>query len=178
MDVALFDVPLETIISKNRFMASKPAHSGTEKLPSAGGIDYGILPELVGYHLRRAQVAAFGDFAAATRSLNLTPGLAGILIVVSRNAGLSQTALARAMGIENSTLVEVIDKLEQRDLVERRPAPRDRRTHALYLSREGQHLVKRLEPLIREHEARLLRDFTDAERQRFIDFLRRLGDAP
>jgi len=160
-------------------MASKTAPIGPEKPPAEPGsaIDYGILPELVGYHLRRAQVAAFADFATATQSLSLTPGLAGILIVVSRNPGLSQTALARAMGIENSTLVEVIDKLEKRELVERHSAPRDRRTHALHLTRTGQQLVKRLEPLVREHEDRLLRNFTAAERQRFIGYLRRLADA-
>jgi hypothetical protein len=37
--------------------------------------------------------------------------------------------------------------------------------------------VKRLEPLVREHEERLLRNFTAAERQRFIGYLRRLADA-
>jgi len=159
-------------------MASKAVPIGSEKLPAEPGpVDYGILPELVGYHLRRAQVAAFADFASATQSLSLTPGLAGILIVVSRNPGLSQTALARAMGIENSTLVEVIDKLEQRELVERHAAPRDRRTHALHITRTGQQLLKRLEPLVREHEERLLRNFSAAERQRFIGYLRRLAEA-
>jgi DNA-binding MarR family transcriptional regulator len=160
-------------------MATKSIASRADQtaLDRGAAIDFGILPELVGFHLRRAQVAAFADFSAATAALNLTPGLAGILVLIMHNPGLSQTALARAMGVENSTLVEVIDKLERRQLVERHPAPRDRRTHALYLSKPGQQLVRRLMPLIREHEERLLRNFTAAERQRLIAYLRRLTDA-
>ena len=70
-------------------------------------LDRGLLPSLLGYMLRRTQSAVFGDFAAtfAKAGEALTPGEFGLLVLVDRNAGLSQMALARALGIDRSTLV-------------------------------------------------------------------------
>jgi DNA-binding MarR family transcriptional regulator len=50
---------------------------------------------------------------------------------VARNAGLSQMALARALGIDRSTLVPILDRLQARGLLVRRRSPTDGRTHAL-----------------------------------------------
>ncbi len=94
-------------------------------------LDRGLLPSLLGYALRRAQSAVFADFAAtfAKAGEALTPGEFGLLVLVDRNAGLSQMALARALGIDRSTLVPILDRLQARGLLVRRPLA-DRRPHA------------------------------------------------
>src|SRR3954447_17843708 len=112
----------------------------------------GILPELVGYHLRRAQVAVFQDFAREMASFNVTPGQFGVLQVIAANPGLSQSELAKAIGIDRSTVVAVIDRLEQQDLVVRAPSPTDRRSHALRLSEGGARTLAQLEARVRSHE--------------------------
>ncbi len=94
-------------------------------------LDLGVLPELLGYQLRRAQLAVFQHFAATLGDRSITPGQVGLLVLVSRNPGISQTALASAVGVERSTLGEAIDRLVKRRLLVRKPAPRDRRSHAL-----------------------------------------------
>ena len=106
-------------------------------------IDLGVLPELIGYHLRKAQLAVFQDFARAVGAGELTPGQFGALVVIDRNPGLSQTRLGQTLGIDRSTLVAVIDRLEARGLVERANAPKDRRSYALHVSNAGKVLLAR-----------------------------------
>ena len=79
-------------------------------------LDRGVLPSLLGYVLRRTQSAVFADFAAtfAKAGEALTPGEFGLLVLVERNAGLSQMALARALGIDRSTLVPILNRLQAR----------------------------------------------------------------
>jgi len=101
----------------------------------------GPLNDLVTYHLRRAQVTSFNNFAQAMSEVQITPGQFGVLSLISSNQGLSQSAVARALGVERSTMVAVIDGLEKRDLVIRQPSPTDRRSNALVLSEKGQKLI-------------------------------------
>ena len=49
---------------------ARKATSGLQNSAAPDRVDYGFLPELVGYQLRRAQVAAFADFARATRAFS------------------------------------------------------------------------------------------------------------
>ena len=78
------------------------------------GVDFDNLHTLLGYHLRRAQVAVFKNFSSAVGELNITPGLFGALTIIGSNEGLSQNMLAGALALDRSTLVSVIDKLEGR----------------------------------------------------------------
>jgi DNA-binding MarR family transcriptional regulator len=142
----------------------------------ATGLDFDILPQLLGYQLRRAQLRMFTDFAAAMDAVQITPGQFGVLVLIAANPGSTQSALARAIGIERSTMVAVIDTLEGRTLVERRPSPVDRRSYALVLSAGGLRMMDRLRPLVRAHEDRIAGNLSPAERRQLIDLLRRMSD--
>src|SRR5581483_4184599 len=120
---------------------------------SGRGPDFGLLSELIGYQVRRAQVAVFQHFAQAFTGLQLTPGQLGALVLIQANPGLSQSALGGALGVDRSTVVPLIDRLEARGLVVRAPSPRDRRSHALQLSPEGIALLARATEQVRAHEA-------------------------
>ncbi len=138
-------------------------------------IDYGLLPELLGYHLRRAQIAVFHDFAAAVGVEAITPGQFGVLTLIEANEGLNQSELGEAMGVDRSTVVAVIDKLECRGLVRRAPAPNDRRSYALRLSAEGRAMLVRLEPLVRRHESRIATGLAPSEQRQLINLLDRVA---
>jgi len=140
----------------------------------AEGVDYDILPELLGFHLRRAQIAVFSQFGRAIARDRVTPGQFGVLILIGANDGLTQSALAKAVGVERSTMVATIDTLEERGLVQRRPSPVDRRSYALALTTEGRSLLTRLKRKVREQEKRILRDFTDSDRDVLLRFLERI----
>src|SRR5260370_1655982 len=82
--------------------------------PPSPILDRGLLPSLLGYMLRRTQSAVFGDFAATFSKAGeaLTPGEFGLLVLVDRNAGLSQMPLPRPPAIDPSPLFPILDRLQ------------------------------------------------------------------
>ena len=144
--------------------------------PLAAALDRGLLPSLLGYMLRRTQSAVFDDFAAtfARAGEALTPGEFGLLVLVDRNAGLSQMALARALGIDRSTLVPILDRLQARGLLLRHRSPTDGRTHALALTPVGEKALARFARLVRTHEKRIASRLSSAETRTLIDLLEKV----
>ncbi len=132
----------------------------------------GVLPTLLGYRLRRAQQAVFRDFASAVAEIS--PGRAGMLLLVDANPGVTQGRLAQAVGLDRSTMVGVIDALESRRLLERRRGD-DRRTNGLWLTGIGRTFVARLRKRIEAHERRVAAHLTTAERAQLLSLLEKLS---
>jgi DNA-binding MarR family transcriptional regulator len=143
---------------------------------TAKSLDRGMLPSLLGYVLRRAQSAVFADFAAtfAQAGEALTPGEFGLLVLVGRNVGLSQMALARALGIDRSTLVPILNRLQARGLLVRRASPSDGRTHALGLTAAGRTALARFARLVKAHEKRIAAGLSAAETRTLIELLEKV----
>mgnify|MGYP003345785943 FL=1 len=141
--------------------------------PPAPPLDRGLLPSLLGYALRRTQSAVFADFAAtfARAGETLTPGEFGLLVLVERNAGMSQMALARALGIDRSTLVPILNRLQARGFLLRNASPTDGRTHALALTPAGEKALARFARLVRAHEKRIAGRLSAAETRALIELL-------
>ena len=148
-----------------------PATSAARKKSAT---NYGMLPELVGYQLRMAQIALFRDFAQGPGGEDVSPGLFGVLVIIEANPDLKQSELARATQLDRSTVVTVIDNLERRGLVERRVALHDRRSNAIRLTAAGTALLRKLKRQVSQHEKRLLENFSEAERASFIALLRKV----
>ena len=135
----------------------------------------GLLPRLLGYQLRRAQVAMFRHFARqVTVAEDITPALFGMLQVIAANPGLAQSRLAEAMGVERSAIVKVVDQLEARGLIVRRPSPRDRRSHSLHLTAAGGERLARLEELVLANEADFAGRLSAEEQAQLLHLLDRL----
>jgi DNA-binding MarR family transcriptional regulator len=132
----------------------------------------GALAGLLGYRLRLAQQAVFRDYAASVGEVS--PGRVGILLLVESNPGVTQSRLARAVHLDRSTMVGVIDKLEERGLIERRRGE-DRRTNGLWLTRAGRTLLARMKERIEQHEGRFAARLTPAERGQLIALLEKLS---
>jgi len=122
-------------------------------------IDYGPLENDLGYVLRRAQLWVFQDFIRTMTPLDLRPAQYSVLVIIHHNPGLSQIALAGALGIERARLVRLLDQLEERKLVERRPAASDRRSHAMHLTREGERVLAGALDLVATHRLACLEEF-------------------
>jgi DNA-binding MarR family transcriptional regulator len=137
-------------------------------------VDLGLLPELIGYHLRKAQLAVFQDFARTVGAGELTPAQFAALVVIERNPGLSQTGLGQTLSIDRSTLVAIIDRLEARSLVKRADSPRDRRSYALHISSAGRDLLGELTSRVRTHEAHIAGDLDADEKAVLVGLLSRI----
>jgi DNA-binding MarR family transcriptional regulator len=132
----------------------------------------GALAGLLGYRLRLAQQAVFRDYASSVGEVS--PGRVGILLLVEANPGVTQSRLARAVHLDRSTMVGVIDRLEERALIERRRGE-DRRTNGLWLTRTGRALLSRMKERIEQHERRVAARLTPAERGELILLLEKLS---
>jgi DNA-binding MarR family transcriptional regulator len=141
---------------------------------AAPAIDMGLLPGLIGYHLRCAHAAVFRHFARSVGAAEITAPQLGALLLVEANRGISQSAVAEALRFDRSTLVQVVDRLEDRGLLKREASSRDRRSHALGLTAAGARLLARLKELVREHEAQIAAPLTEAERTTLIALLAKL----
>ena len=108
--------------------------------------------------------------------LGLTPPHVGILGAIDRSEGLSQQALCDRLRVMPSRLVTLVDELEQRELVERRDKPDDRRTYALHLTEKGRSVLKAIGKVAREHQEALCAALTGEERQQLAGLLRRIAD--
>ena len=73
------------------------------------------------------------DADKRARSQGMTRAQWGILIWLDRQPGISQKELSELLEVEPITVARLIDRLESRGLVERRPDPRDRRIWRLHL---------------------------------------------
>ena len=138
-------------------------------------LDLGVLPDLLGYQLRRAQVATFQHFAATVGKSGVTPGWFGLMVIVANNAGLSQTRLARALGVDGSTMVAMIDRLEENGWLLRQRSEVDRRTHALHLTDAGTDLLAQLTPQIEAHEVELAQGLTVDEKAALLGLLAKIA---
>jgi DNA-binding MarR family transcriptional regulator len=151
------------------------APGDTRETPETEEFDRGLLEDLLGYHLRRAEVFAFQSFGATGPGHEgVSPGQLGVLLMVQANPGINQTGAGRALGIDRSTLVSIIDALEDRALIERTPSPTDRRSHALLVTAKGDAFLKRIRPRLDAHEDELVRNLSAVERATLIDLLRRI----
>jgi DNA-binding MarR family transcriptional regulator len=156
-------------------LKGEPLASDKNDEQQESGKNLGILPTLIGYNLRRAQVAVFQDLMSALGDLELTPGLFGVLQIIKNNAGLKQTDLANALHVDRSTVVGVIDKLEKRGLVNRAAAPRDRRSYALYLTDVGEDMLTQAESRVLGHEQRIARNLSTEERSNLLVLLQKVA---
>ena len=120
------------------------------------GLDYGVLDDLLGYALRRAQNALYLDFYRATSALDVSPQRFAALVLVGRNPGMRQGLLAQAMGLHRSGALRLTDWLTGRGWVERRDDAEDARRWGLFLTTAGKRQLAVLERRVRTHDERLM----------------------
>jgi DNA-binding MarR family transcriptional regulator len=124
-----------------------------------------------------AQLGAYasGQFAKRLEPLGFTPAQAGIFRIIAAAPGLSQQELAAKLGMYASRLVAVIDDLEERGLIERRPSSSDRRLYELHLTKSGKDQLSAIGVIAREHGRDLLDGLSDDERSTLTALLERVA---
>jgi DNA-binding MarR family transcriptional regulator len=139
------------------------------------GLDYGVLDELLGYSLRRAQVAMFIAFHEATRGMNITPPRFTALVIIGANPGISQSTLGKVLGIARSGAMLVTDWFEARGLVERRRRPGDERAWGLHLTRKGEQITERMRRRVLELDHKRTPGLTEKDRRQLLGLLEKLA---
>jgi DNA-binding MarR family transcriptional regulator len=102
----------------------------------------------------------------ALAPLGLTARELSLLMAVAGLESASQQEIAQALGIDRTTMVTYVDLLEGKDLVRRRPDPRDRRRNVVEVTPEGRRALERGRQASDEAERLLLAPLSDAEQVR------------
>src|SRR4051794_4862848 len=87
--------------------------------------------------------ASHTRIAQALESIGLTPALFGLLNFLGAREGAIQQEIGSAMGIDPSTMVSLIDQLEDAGLAKRRPCPTDRRAREVVITPKGRRVLDR-----------------------------------
>ncbi len=116
------------------------------------GIDYGILDDLTGYAVRRAQIRVTQAFDDKLGGQGMTTQRFSALVLIARNPGVKQTELAAIMGIARSGVLAIVEALDDQGLIQRRPVPGDARAQALHLSPLGEERLPAILAAVADHD--------------------------
>jgi DNA-binding MarR family transcriptional regulator len=117
-----------------------------------------------GYLLARVGAESRRRWARVLAEHGLTPHHFAVLMVLDERGSASQQELSQAIGVDPRNAVPVIDLLQQRRLVRRRPDPADRRRHAVMPTAAGRTLLADLRAAADGVEREFLAGLTATER--------------
>lgn len=112
-----------------------------------GGI---IVDNAIGFWIHRVYQASRNEMYKAFRAEgeDLTPEQWAVLIRLWERDGVAQSELSEATFRDAPTMSRIIDGMETRGLLERRPHETDGRVRVVRLTRHGKSLQKKLVPLV------------------------------
>ena len=132
------------------------------------------LDDLPGHYIRRLQQIAVGIFMDETEDVNITPVQFALLFAASKQAGLDQRTLAGKIGLDTSTIGAVVDRLESRELIERKVSPEDKRVRLLSVTPTGHTLLQSVIPAMLRAQERMLAPLPPSDRTQFMVMVKRI----
>ena len=131
----------------------------------------------LGYLLKHVQSRFFELGATALEPLGISGREAAVLRAIADRYPVSQGEIARAMNVDRTTMVALIDDLQGKGLVRRRQDPEDRRKNAVELTEVGDDTARRAADMVERAERDFLGPLSAAEAAQFKRILRALlGD--
>src|SRR5262245_43253331 len=121
--------------------------------------------------LHRAYQAVDQVFASGMQTNGLTARQLAVLVTVLENEGLSQTGLVDRTGIDRSTLADIVRRLKERGLLQRRRTREDARAYAVKLTEDGRQVLRTAEPLARRVDQGVLDALPAKRRGEFVGAL-------
>lgn len=129
-----------------------------------------------GYLFRRMQQIAVALFMEECRAFDLTPVQYGSLIAIHTHPGIDATRLSAVIAFDRSTLGSVIERLEAKKLIDRKPSPEDKRVKLLYITKAGATVLRDIMPSVEKAQARMLQPLKPADRKVLMTLLTQLVD--
>jgi DNA-binding MarR family transcriptional regulator len=127
-----------------------------------------------GYLFRRMQQIAVAIFVEECRAL--TPVQYAALVAIRTHPGIDATRLSAVIAFDRSTLGNVIERLESKAWVERKPSRDDKRIKLLYLTKAGAVLLRTIMPSVDRAQARMLQPLKPADRKTLMALMTQLVD--
>jgi polyisoprenoid-binding protein YceI len=127
------------------------------------------------YLLNDAAQSVRAAFGSALEPLAISPRQVGVLEVLARREPMRQQEIGALLGIDRTSVVAVIDELEQRGYVVRQADPTDRRAYALRLTEAGRSAAATGQAALTEAQRRFLEPLSKGEWDTLRELLRKLA---
>ncbi|MEO5882527.1 MAG: MarR family transcriptional regulator [Caldimonas sp.] len=151
--------------------AARPAGTSASK---PGRLDESGLFNLVGYAASRAALELRKVFTQHMEAFGLTTPQFSILMLVADNGDVNQKQLGQALDISPPNMAVTLDRMAERDWIERVRSTRDRRAQQIHLTPAGRELAERTRRIAATMEEPALAALSRAERAMLIELLRKL----
>lgn len=138
--------------------------------------NYHILFKELGFligHTGRAMKNAITK-AFAEHSFEITAEQWGILMSLWAKDGITQQELSTAISKEKTTVVRLIDKMEERNIIVRVHDIADRRNNLIFLTEEGKKLREKLVPIAINELRKALKGMSEKEIDTLTSLLKKV----
>jgi DNA-binding MarR family transcriptional regulator len=139
-------------------------------MSNADGLGRNVTGSL-GYLLKHAHLQFDTAQSRALESFGLDPRSLGVLRVLASREPTSQQEVAHLLGVDRTTMVALLDSLEQQGIVSRRPSTGDRRRNVIELTSEGSDVYARAEATAKAVEKEFLAQLSPSDAEPFRNAL-------
>jgi DNA-binding MarR family transcriptional regulator len=119
----------------------------------------------LGYEIAMAHKSLRAKFQKVLKPHGVTVQQFEVMRTLKTDSGTTAAQLVERTISDSSTMMVILNRLESKKLIIRRPDEKDRRIKQVYLTKEGQHLVKILMTLANRHNSEMQNCFSAKELQ-------------
>jgi DNA-binding MarR family transcriptional regulator len=112
--------------------------------------------DVLGYLLKHAHLQLDAATTTALAPFGIDPRALGVLRVLASREPTSQQEVAQLLGVDRTTMVALLDALEGKGIVSRRPQAGDRRRNVVELTESGRDVFHRAEETAKRTEQEFL----------------------
>jgi len=147
-------------------------------VPYVDSVDTSYLESLLGYNARRAALSVIEVFLQRMAVYDLRPVDFSVLSLITHNPGITSKQLSNSLNILAPNLVAMVNGLEKKGVIIRRPHPNDGRAMGLHLTDSGIEIMYRAEKTASELEIESTPNLSTSERKTLLRLLQKVYFKP
>lgn len=105
---------------------------------------------------------------------NISHGQVFILIKIYKNEGINQHKLCEEYNLDKAGVGRIIKKLEEKNLIKRKPDPKDKRKKMIFITEKAKALKSEFFELLGTVESKIKNDLTEEEIEIFLKILKKI----
>lgn len=131
--------------------------------------------QCINFLLTKAQQTVYQYFKSRLAEYDVTPVQHGILASLWQNDGQSPSQIACSLNLDSSTITGLLDRMENKQLLQRQPDAQDRRALRVFLTETGKELRVPLEKVVEEANVYVLEHLGSEEQDELKKLLVKVG---
>jgi MarR family transcriptional regulator, lower aerobic nicotinate degradation pathway regulator len=154
---------------------AEPTVDRTDALEGDEGVD-AIFIDMPGHLLRRCQQIAVAVFLEECRGFDLTPLQYATLSALDRFGPMDQVTLGGVTALDRTTIIVVLKKLEERELITRATSDKDRRANIVAVTDAGRQALRAVSPSVLRAQKSMLSPLNAREQGQLLALLKKMAN--